>query len=218
VLRPPHRADIPFWLALLLKRQRRASIVPPPWLHAASLTTILEHELSDRNRETFSSSTPLQSQPRSHTLNTTQPGYLQPHGPTPPFQASNTATAASTNLPYHFLELGQTLLTAASDDIPDAEKVRQLLRDLREVRMAKVRAAVERLDGGAGINMSGIGALELGEGREFLGKVVDGLRKIGASREREEREAEEDRRRGLGGGGGGGSGMGAADDDEDMQL
>jgi len=80
--------------------------------------------------------------------------------------------------------------------------------------MTKVRAAVERLHGGAGINMSGIGALELGEGREFLGKVVDGLRKIGASREREEREAEEDRRRGIGGGG---AGMGD-DDDEDMQL
>jgi len=80
--------------------------------------------------------------------------------------------------------------------------------------MAKVRAAVERLHGGAGINMSGIGALELGEGREFLGKVVDGLRKIGASREREEREVEENRRRGIGGDG---AGM-EDDDDEDMQL
>ena len=64
--------------------------------------------------------------------------------------------------------------------------------------------------------MTGIGALELGEGREFLGKVVDGLRKIGASKEREEREAEEERReRGLGNGGRGGA---LDDDDEDMQL
>lgn len=78
--------------------------------------------------------------------------------------------------------------------------------------MAKVRSAVNRLHGGAGVNMTGIGALELGEGREFLGKVVNGLRKIGASREREEREAQEERRRGLAGGGGG------EDDDEDMEL
>lgn len=141
------------------------------------------------------------------------PPYLQSHDLTPPFQMSNTANTPATNLPYHFLELGQTLLAAASDDIPDAESVRRLLRDLREVRMAKVRAAVERLDAGAGMNMTGIGALELGEGREFLGKVVDGLRKIGVSREREAREAEEERR--LTGGGRGGM---DDDHDEDMQL
>ncbi|KAH8730074.1 DNA replication complex GINS protein PSF2 [Phaeosphaeriaceae sp. PMI808] len=43
-LNPPHRTDIPLWLALLLKRQRRANILPPPWLNTHSLAAILEHE------------------------------------------------------------------------------------------------------------------------------------------------------------------------------
>ncbi|CAK7273931.1 DNA replication protein psf2 [Sporothrix epigloea] len=44
VLRPPHRAVLPLWLALLLKRQRRASIIAPPWLHPASLRELVVHE------------------------------------------------------------------------------------------------------------------------------------------------------------------------------
>ncbi len=40
-LRPPHRAVLPLWLALLLKRQRRASIVAPPWLHPSSLRELV---------------------------------------------------------------------------------------------------------------------------------------------------------------------------------
>jgi len=214
VLRPPHRADLPLWLALLLKRQRRASIVAPPWLHPASLQKILDLELKESR--TFALTTPLQPPLAGSLGMNDDASYLDVHSLTPPFQPSNTATASPDCLPYHFLELAQTLLAAASDDIPDAESVRRLLRDLREVRMAKVRATVEHLDGGAGVNMTGIGALELGEGREFLGRVVDGLRKIGVSKEREEREAEEERReRGLSNGGRGG---GLDDDDEDMQL
>lgn len=40
-LRPPYRAVLPLWLALLLKRQRRASIIAPPWLHPASLRELV---------------------------------------------------------------------------------------------------------------------------------------------------------------------------------
>ncbi|CAK7566515.1 MAG: DNA replication protein psf2 [Sporothrix epigloea] len=44
VLRPPHRAVLPLWLALLLKRQRRASIIAPPWLHPSSLRELVVRE------------------------------------------------------------------------------------------------------------------------------------------------------------------------------
>ncbi|UKZ53951.1 DNA replication protein psf2 [Trichoderma virens] len=43
-LRPPHRADLPLWLAILLKKQRRANIVPPAWLHPDSLREIVTYE------------------------------------------------------------------------------------------------------------------------------------------------------------------------------
>lgn len=75
------------------------------------------------------------------------------------------------------------------------------MRDLREVRMAKMRAGVAVLEGGREVNMNGVGGMEVAEGRAFIGGVVDGLRKIGASKEmsRREREAEE-RENGIGGG------------------
>ena len=92
----------------------------------------------------------------------------------------------------------------------DAEAVRRLLRDLREVRLSKLRAGVGVLGGGGGVKMNGVGAMEVGEGRGFLGGVVDGLRVIGASREGSRREAVEEER--FGGRGGG------EDEDEEMGL
>lgn len=84
------------------------------------------------------------------------------------------------------------------------------MRDLREVRMAKLRAGVGVLEGGREVNMNGVGAMEVAEGRAFIGGVVDGLRKIGASKElsRREREAEE-RENGIGGG---------QEDEDDMDI
>lgn len=68
------------------------------------------------------------------------------------------------------------LLDAAADDIPDPDAVRRLLRDLREVRMAKMRAGVTVLEGGREVKMNGVGAMEVAEGRAFILGVVDGLR------------------------------------------
>ena len=102
------------------------------------------------------------------------------------------------------------LLEAASDDIPEPDNVRRLMRDLREVRMAKMRAGVGVLEGGREVNMNGVGGMEVAEGRAFIGGVVDGLRKIGASKEmsRREREAEE-RENGIGG---------VEDDEDNMDI
>ena len=101
------------------------------------------------------------------------------------------------------------LLDSAADDLVEPDRVRQLMRDLREVRAAKMRKCVEVLTGeGDGVRLDGVGAMEIGEGRGFISGVVDGLRKLGASREqaRKDREAEE-RENGYEGGG----------DEDDMQ-
>lgn len=94
----------------------------------------------------------------------------------PPFLPSSTSDAASNAIPYHWLELGEVLLEAASDDFEDANQVRGLLRDLREARLAKLRLGVESLGGGSGIQMNGVGGMELAEGRSFISGVIDGLR------------------------------------------
>jgi GINS complex subunit 2 len=90
--------------------------------------------------------------------------------------------------------MGEMLLEAASDDLVEPESIRRLMRDLREVRMAKMRKGVEILSGeGEGVRLDGVGAMEVGESRGFITGVINGLRKIGASKEqaRKEREAEE---------------------------
>lgn len=76
------------------------------------------------------------------------------------------------------------LLDAASDDLVDPDQIRRLLKDLREVRMAKMRSGVDVLDaaatGGGGVALTGVGAMEVGEERGFLAGVVDGLRYVAA--------------------------------------
>lgn len=94
----------------------------------------------------------------------------------PPFLSSATADAPPDALPYHWLELGEILLDAAADDIPEPDVVRRLMRDLREVRMAKLRAGVDVLEGGREVKMNGVGGMEIAEGRAFIVGVVDGLR------------------------------------------
>ncbi|KIW05162.1 DNA replication complex GINS protein PSF2 [Verruconis gallopava] len=185
-LQPPHRNDIPLWLALLLKKQKRANIIPPPWLHPASLSQILEFE-TEHSKEAFSP--PPKLPPGSSTTS-------------PPFLPSATAEAQPDALPYHWLELGEMLLQAAPDDFEDVDQVRRLMRDLREVRMAKLRAGVDELDAAGGLRLNGVGGMELAEGRLFIGGVIDGLRKINASKEqaRREREAEEQENGYAGGG------------------
>jgi GINS complex subunit 2 len=92
------------------------------------------------------------------------------------------------------------LLAHASDDVPSSAEVRSLLRDLQEVRAAKMRASTAELENGVDgvMSLRGVGAMELAESRGFVTGVVDGVRKVGASIEAKRRE---DEARGLGEGG-----------------
>ncbi|KAF2672798.1 DNA replication complex GINS protein-like protein psf2 [Microthyrium microscopicum] len=197
VLQPPLRNNVPLWLALLLKKQRRANIVPPPWLNVESLSAILDHE-TERAPEDFS-----------------PPPKLPPIGDessiiSPPFLPTSTADGQPNALPYHWMELGEILLEAASDDFEDVDQVRRLLRDLREARLAKLRSGIDALDSGGGKPMNGIGGMEVAEGRSFICGVIDSLRKIGAAKEMAKREREDEDRTGY---------QGTADDeDEDMDM
>ncbi|KAI1747335.1 GINS complex, PSF2 component [Xylaria castorea] len=229
-LRPPRRADLPLWLALLLKKQRRANIVSPPWLLAASLQEIIHIE-TNIDPQAFSPPPPqpMRSDGRgtvrpyaTTTTTTTTTGrgdYGNKNGRdgdgdtkelilAPPFLPSCTQDAPSGYLPYHWLEIAETLLAHAADDIPNAPEVRALLRDLQEVRAAKMRGSTQHLEGGGGVlNLRGVGAMELAESRGFVLGVVDGVRKLGASIEAGRREEELERGDGDG-----------DDSDDDMEL
>ncbi|KAL1976800.1 hypothetical protein VTN31DRAFT_3082 [Thermomyces dupontii] len=236
---PPQRASLPLWLALLLKRQRRVNIVPPYWLQPESLQLILQFETETREyADAFSPPPRLPGQRRSGRreyspsssppLQPSRTGPLytldgQRYYPTPPFLPQNTALTHSdasmpnreVALPYHWLEVGHMLLDAASDDLPEPDQVRRLLKDLREVRMAKMRKGIEVLDtaaaAGGGVALTGVGAMEIGEMRGFVAGVVDGLRKIGASREQARREQMAEEGPGMGY-------QGTQDEDTSMDL
>ena len=87
---------------------------------------------------------------------------MPPSTRSPPFLPSAAADAPPDALPYHWLEIGEMLLDAAADDIPEPDSVRRLMRDLREVRMAKMRAGVSVLEGGREVNMNGVGGYVYG--------------------------------------------------------
>ncbi len=162
-LQPPQRALLPLWLALLLKRQRRANIVPPPWLHPSSLEYILKYE-TEISRESFSPGPPLPPAPSGVEASS------------PPFLLSATADSPEKALPYHWLEMGEILLDAASDDLIEPDTVRRFLRDLREARLSKIRAGVAVLDASGVVSLRGVGGMEVCESRGFIVGVIDGLR------------------------------------------
>ena len=168
--------------------------MPPPWLHPASLQEIIRRETKE-DPEAFSAPPPPPSR-----ANRSQPGMARRQAElsditlSPPFVASCTADAPAGYLPYHWLEVAEALLAHAGDDMAaPAGEVRSLLRDLVEVRAAKMRSSTSRLEGFGGglMSLRGVGAMELAESRGFVLGVVDGVRKIGASAEATRREEEE---------------------------
>lgn len=172
---------------MLLKRQRRANVVPPPWLQTENLEFILDLETREF-RDSFSPAAPIP--PRREADFSGKPFYAST-----PFAASCTVDAAPTALPYHWFELSEILLDAASDDVGEPDRLRQLLRDIREVRLAKMRKGVEVLSGdGVGLKLDGVGAMEISESRGFITAVMDGLKKIDASREQARRDREDEER------------------------
>ncbi|RDA95043.1 hypothetical protein CP533_2150 [Ophiocordyceps camponoti-saundersi (nom. inval.)] len=185
-LRPPHRSSLPLWLALLLKKQRRANIVPPPWLHPDSLRDLVKYETTiDTTAWAPPPPPPVRADARGNTRRLDDDAILSP-----PFLPSCTADAPADALPYHWLELAEMLLAHAADDIYSASEVRSLLRDLQEVRAAKMRSSTAQLQFGVDgvMSLRGVGAMELAANRAFLVAVIDGVRKIGATAEAVRRE------------------------------
>lgn len=197
----------------MLKKQRRANIVPPPWLHPASLAELIHHETKVEPAQ-FSPPPPpaARSDPRNPGEATRGAAYDGETRLSPPFLQDCAASAPAGFLPYHWFEMAETLLAHAADDMPaPAGEVRSLLRDLVEVRAAKMRASSAQLGGVGGgfLDLTGVGAIELAENRAFILGVVDGARKIGASAEASRREEEE---------AGGGADLDDDESDEDMRI
>ncbi|KAF1820256.1 GINS complex, PSF2 component [Dissoconium aciculare CBS 342.82] len=212
-LNPPFPASLPLWLALLLKRQKRCNISPPAWLSVDALTSILDMEKDELTAAVFSPS-PNLPPPKGNALLEDPYLWSESLETSSPYLADSATTRAQPDaLPYHWLEISHLLLTHAADDFVAPDEVRTLVRDLREIRMSKLRKGFKVLGPEAGVKMNGVGGMEIAEVRGFVGGVIDGLRKINRPREEARREREAEARSG------GLRSSGYTDDDDDeMQL
>lgn len=89
----------------------------------------------------------------------------------------------SSQLPWEWLEIAQCLLDVAPDDMgAPVPVIRTLLRDVREVRQAKARTGMKELNE-SHMRMDNLGNMEVNEMRPFVGRVMDQLRTMAATRQ-----------------------------------
>jgi len=145
---PPQKASVPLWLAVHLKKKRRCRIVAPSWLRVgASPSLPLALLVSARSRLT-----------------------RRPHaGELEEVLREEQTRAEFSDLPRDYLEVSKVLLEvcvppalpasstahtssltclsrSASDDVPAPDRVRLLLKDIREARQAKVREGLAAIN------------------------------------------------------------------------
>ncbi|KAG8218559.1 hypothetical protein J3R82DRAFT_4200 [Butyriboletus roseoflavus] len=60
--------------------------------------------------------------------------------------SEETSETEFSRLPFRFAEIAKVILDVASDDVQNAEKVRSLLKDLREARQSKSRDGLSQID------------------------------------------------------------------------
>ncbi|KAK6528846.1 DNA replication protein psf2 [Orbilia ellipsospora] len=130
---PPQRADVPLWLAVFLRKQKRCNVVPPDWLTVDNLERLVKEE-SD--------------------------------------------SPAFSKMPWRWMEVAEILLDTCAEDLISPSEIALHIRSLRELRQAKIRASLPGEINSSYINMNNLGLMEVCEVRPWVGKVVDGLRKI----------------------------------------
>ncbi|KAF8897830.1 hypothetical protein BD779DRAFT_1667749 [Infundibulicybe gibba] len=71
------------------------------------------------------------------------------------------------SLPFRFTEISKVLLDVASDDLENSDKIRSLLKDLREARQAKSRDGLKQLDHSE-LSLPNLCSMEINEIRPFF--------------------------------------------------
>ncbi|OCF31110.1 DNA replication complex GINS protein PSF2 [Kwoniella heveanensis CBS 569] len=99
-------------------------------------------------------------------------------------------------LPRRFIETSKVLLDVAADDLIQPSTLRSLLKDLREVRQAKVRLGLqsEGVMRGSYLQVTNLTPLELSELKPFLVKAMGMMQSLEPKTGEDEEEEEEDDR------------------------
>ncbi|KIJ69975.1 hypothetical protein HYDPIDRAFT_78200 [Hydnomerulius pinastri MD-312] len=86
--------------------------------------------------------------------------------------SKETSQQEFSRLPFRFAEIAKVILDVASDDVQNAEKVRSLLKDLREARQAKSRDGLAQLDH-SDLSLPNLCSMEINEIRPFFVQAMD---------------------------------------------
>ncbi|KAH9482547.1 DNA replication complex GINS protein psf2 [Psilocybe cubensis] len=71
------------------------------------------------------------------------------------------------SLPFRYTEIAKVILDVASDDLDNPDKIRSLLKDLREARQAKSREGLRTLDHSE-LSLPNLCAMEINEIRPYF--------------------------------------------------
>ncbi|KAJ3562952.1 hypothetical protein NP233_g9258 [Leucocoprinus birnbaumii] len=81
--------------------------------------------------------------------------------------ALETSNPAFSELPFRYMEISKVLIDVASDDLENPDKLRSLLKDLREARQAKSREGLKQLDHSE-LSLPNLSAMEINELRPYF--------------------------------------------------
>lgn len=75
----------------------------------------------------------------------------------------------------HYMVLAKLLLGNASDDIPQADEVRTLIKDIWDIRMSKIRSSMDQVikSGSFSISLPNLTFMEINSIRPILPHALD---------------------------------------------
>ncbi|KAB0794749.1 hypothetical protein PPYR_11588 [Photinus pyralis] len=133
--------NVPLWVAVNLKQQRKCKIQPPDWMDVEQLELLKEAEKASRNFVKMPSE--------------------------------------------HYMIEGKLLLSIATDDIARADEVRTIIKDIWDIRMAKLRSSVNTLITGKSYgNVDNLTIMEINSMRPLIPHAMDQIHRMKMERPR----------------------------------
>lgn len=86
--------------------------------------------------------------------------------------ARETSQPEFSELPFRFAEIAKVILDTASDNVQNPDKVRSLLKDLREARQAKSREGLAKLDHSE-LSLPNLCSMEINEIRPYFTQAMN---------------------------------------------
>ncbi|KZW04354.1 DNA replication complex GINS protein PSF2 [Exidia glandulosa HHB12029] len=88
--------------------------------------------------------------------------------------ADETSAEGFSPLPFRWLEISKVVLDIASDDVTNPDRIRSLLKDIREARQSKIREGLRSMGTKAvELEMPNVGSMEINEVRPFFVKAMN---------------------------------------------